>query len=315
MTTCSSGTSPEVSNVRIVGCDGGDVFHIAGEDAGVEGVKLLKGGLQALWEAPIRVVERTPIKMDGGILRAVKTAIMEPVITVGISRKLVNETFGVVDGALREAFSFEKDPYYDQSTLARIEWETEDSTRWIEVVLTEGQSFDAELLPQHHGSWVWEIHLKNYDAYWREPDAVEPLTFSSAGTQSMPISNPTGVDMPPAWVGTRAQWTVADNTWSGKAWERVPGGSYPDRSLLYPNLTADNGGIKIDLDPSRLPVRDAFDRNLVGQMPVRGDYPKNLIPRFTQPTTVEVTAANVPVGGAMIQCRQPRRFRRAWGRV
>ena len=198
--TCSSGTGPSVSNVRIVGCDGGETFHIAGEDAGAEGVKLLKGGLQALWEAPIRVVERRPIKMDGGILRAVKTEIMEPVITVGISRKLVNETFEVVDGALREAFSFEKDPYYDQSTLARIEWETEDSTRWIEVVLTEGQSFDAELLPQHHGSWVWEIHLKNYDAYWREPDVVKPLTFASAGTRR--CRSPTR----PGWICHLSGW-------------------------------------------------------------------------------------------------------------
>ncbi|QOC56032.1 minor tail protein [Gordonia phage Clown] len=306
---------PEVSNIRIVGCDGGEVFHIHGEDAGEEGVKLLKDGFKDLYEAPVKIIERTPVRMDGGVLRAVKTAIMEPVITVGISGKLVNETFGVVDGALREAFSYEKDPYYDQSSLARIEWDTEGTTRWIEVVLTTGQSFEADLLPQHHQSWIWEIHLKAYDPFWREDDEITAVEFTSPATKTIEIENPTGVDMAPTWVTTRGQVRLPDNTWSGRKWDRTPGGAYPSRTLLYPNITTAMGGLKATPEPGKVPVRDAFDHNLAGQMPVQGDFPKQLIPHATQRQTVNVQAVQVPAGGLRVECHQPRRFRKPWGRI
>ncbi|QAX92847.1 minor tail protein [Gordonia phage Mutzi] len=307
--------SPEVSNIRIVGCDDGDIHPIHGEDAGTTGVKLLKGGFTDLFEAPVRVIERTPVKMDGGVLRAVKTAIMEPVLTVGISKKLVNETFGFIDSSIREAFSFELDPYYEHSKLARIEWETEESTRWIEVVLTAGQSFEAELMPQHHGSWIWEIHLKAYDPFWREEDDVTAVEFATPGTKPIAVSNPTGVDMAPTWVTTRGQVRLPDNTWSGRQWDRAPGGAYPTRTLLYPNITTPMGGLVATPEPGKVPVRDAFDHNLVGQMPVPGDFPKNLVPRFTQDQSLSVQAVQVPAGGMRVECRQPRRFRKPWGRV
>ncbi|QCG77841.1 minor tail protein [Gordonia phage SmokingBunny] len=313
--TCSSEIS-KTSNIRIVGCDGGDVHPIHGEDAGTTGVKLLKGGLRDLFEAPIRQIERTPVKMDGGVLRAVKTAIMEPVITVGISRKLVNEEFGVVDGAFREAFSFELDPYYEQSKLARIEWETEESTRWIEVVLAPGQSYDADLVPHEHGSWIWEIHLKAYDPFWHEEEGKPAFAeFTTPGTKTLKVSNPTGVDMAPTWVTTRGQVRLPDNTWTGKPWNRAPGGAYPTRTLLYPNITNAMGGLVATAEPGKVPVRDAFDHNLTGQMPVQGDFPKNLIPRFTQRQDLTVQAVQVPAGGMRVECRQPRRFRKPWGRV
>lgn len=316
MTACTTG-SP-VNNLRIVGCDGGDVFHIHGEDAGAEGVELEYGGLEDLFEPPIKVVERTPVRMDGGVLRAVKTAIMEATIALIIKGQDLVNPFGVVDGAIREAFSFELDPYYDQSSLARIEWETDQSTRWLEVVLTEGCKYQMTKVPHDRGDqdwWVWDVKLKAYCPFWQQGVDITPLTFTEDGTQQIEISNPTGVDMAHKWVGTQATWTLPDNTWEGRAWNRAPGGLYPDRTLTYPDLTPANGGIKVDYAFDKLPVRDGFDHNLAGQMPVPGDFPKHQIPRFTQPQLVDVTATNVPPGGAMIQLHQPRMFRRAWGRV
>lgn len=304
-----------VSNIRIVGCDGGEVFHIHGENAGLEGVELLAGGLEALWEAPIRILERTPVRMDGGVLRAVKTAIMEPVITVGITGKFINETFGVVDGALREAFSFELDPYYDDSTLARIEWETDEGTRWLEVVLTAGASYDADLDPHKPGYWRWEIHLKAYTPYWQSDPVIEPVEFTAAGSKTVIASNPTGVDMAQIWRGTVAQWELPDNSWAGRRWAREPGGLYPDRTVLYPNITAANGGLVVEYGDVDLAVRDVANTNLIGQMPVQGDGPRHKIPAFTQEVELTVTATHVPAGGAMMQLVQPRFNRKPWGRV
>lgn len=310
--TCAAET---VSNIRIVGCDGGDVFHVHGDDAGAEGVKLLKGSIQSLIEAPIKVLERTPIRMDGGVLRAVKTEIMEPVISVGISGRHINEQFGEVDGSFREAFSYQLDEYDDNSSLARIEWDTEHGTRWLEVVLSEGSSYEAELDPHKPGSWIWDIHLKAYVPYWQEEPEITPVTFTTAGTKTVTVSNPSGVECYHRWIGTVAQYRLPDNSWSGRRWDRTPGGLYPTRTVLYPALTTANGGLIVDYDPSQLPVRDAADHNLIAQMPVEGDYPKFCLPTFLQDTELTVQAVSVPSGGAMLQLVQPRRFRKPWGRV
>lgn len=308
---------PTVSNIRLIGCDGGDIWHLHGDNAGAEGVQIAEGGLQDLWEAPIKVIERTPIRMDGGILRAVKTEIMELVLVLVISGRHINETFGVVDGDLREAFSFELDPWFEQSTLARLEWETESSTRWLDVVLTTGSKFEADLDPRARGHWLWEVHLKAYVPFWCEEDAGTDLavSFTAPATKTIEVANPTGVDMPQKWVCTPGQFRLPDNSWTGKRWARSPGGQYPSRTILYPNVTAAQGGLVVDYGNTDLPVRDALDTNLIAQMPVPGDYPKHIIPRFTQTQTLSVTAVQVPSGGASVMLRQPRRFRKPWGNV
>ncbi len=307
---------PYKSNIRIVGCDGGQVWHIYGDKMGAEGVELLAGGLDALYEAPVRTVERTPVRMDGAVLRAVKTAVMEPVITVIVKGSHVNP-FRRVDGAFREAFDYELDPFFEESTWAQIVWETKESTRWIDVALTSGTTWDAEEWTDPHrvGWWIVELHLKAYVPFWNEKPKKTAIEFPTTGTHEFVISNPTGVTMYQKWVGTRAQWRLPDNSWTGKRWKRTPGGLWPTRSILYPNLTAEEYGIKVDYDPMSLPVRDAFDHNLVARMPVSADYPLHAVPPFTPKTTVEVTATNVPGGGAMMQLIQPRRYRRPWGRV
>ena len=305
------------SNIRIVGCDDGEVFPLFGDGAGTGGVCLKQSGIEEIYEAPIKVVESTTVRMDGGVLRAVKTAVLEPVITVFVKGDHVN-SFGTVDSNFRKAFSHELDPYYEDSRLARIEWETDETTRWIEVVLGEGTSWSAEQItvPQLAGWYQVELHLKAYDPFWIEDDEITPIEFATNESKTVEISNPTGVDMGPKWVGTPAQYTIPDNTWSGRQDEREPGGLYPTRTVQYPNVTAvDNGGIVIDLDSMQLPVRDAFNTNLIGLMPVPGNYPRFKIPRFTQPQELTVSATHVPVGGAVLTLRQPRKFRRPWGGV
>lgn len=304
---------PEVSNLRLIGCDDGPTFHLLGDRKGEEGAVARMAGLEELYEAPIKIVERTPVRMDGGILRAVKTAIMEPVVTLIVNNHHVNTTFEIIDGALREALSFELDKYNPNSKLARIEWETADSTRWLDVVLTEGSTFESDYDPHYPGYWLWEMHLKAYTPYWQEDDVVTSLTFPTAGSQTIEISNPTGVEMYHKFVGTQATWTVPDNSWEGPKWNRAPGGLHPTRTITYPQLTPADGGIVIDYDPSHLPVRNGFNTNLAGRM--LGDYPTHVIPPYTQAQELTITAADVPPGGAVMTLRQPRRYRRPWGRV
>ena len=311
--TCT--TSIPESNIRLIGCDGGDTFHLLGEDAGTEGVNLLEDGFEGLIEAQIKVMERTPVRMDGAILRAVKTAVMEVTLEVSIDSRWVNDTFTEVDGALREAFSFELDRYYPDSTLARIEWETGDGVRWIDVVLTEGQDYQVHRDPNRRGWWVWKIALKAYEPFWKADTIATPLVFAEPGVQQIEIANLSGVPMRQKWVGTVAQWRLPDNSWSGRRWNRAPGGRFPTRTVLYPALTTLNGGITVDYTPGELPVRDKNDTNLIATMPIPGDYPKFHIPEFTQPQLVTVEAVQVPPGGAAIVLHLPRRFRRPWGRV
>ena len=311
--TCTN--VPAESNIRLVGCDGGDTFHLLGEDAGVEGVNLLEDGFDGLIEAQIVVMERTPVRMDGAILRAVKTAVMQVTLEVSIDSRWVNDSFGEVDGALREAFSFELDRYYKDSTLARIEWETADGVRWIDVVLAEGQDYQVSRDPHKRGWWTWKIALKAYEPFWKATTITRPLVFTEPGVQQVEISNLSGVPMRHKWVGGVAQWRLPDNSWSGRRWNRAPGGRFPTRTVLYPALTELNGGIVVDYTPGELMVRDKHDTNLIATMPVPGDYPKHHIPEFTQKQTLSVEAVSVPPGGAAMVLHLPRRFRRPWGRV
>ncbi|AVM01880.1 hypothetical protein C6V83_18045 [Gordonia iterans] len=305
-----------ISNIRLVGCDDGDIFHLLGDQAGAEGAEILEEGMKGLIEAQVRTVERTPVRSDGAILRAVKTAVMEIELELSISSLLVDESFAEVDGKLREAFSFELDHWYPESTLARIEWETADGVRWLDVVLTAGHEYKVERDPNRRGFWFWTVKLKAYNPFWQaEPDTSQQLTFTEPGVQTVIISNPTGVPMYQQWSATIGQWRLPDCSWAGKKWERVPGGPHADRTVLYPPLSEVNGGLVVDYRPGELAVRDKYDTNLIGVMPVPGDYPQFWVPPFTPPTELDVEAVAVPENGAGIKLIQPRQYRRPWGRV
>lgn len=313
MTYCDITTIPR-SNIRVVGCNGGKTWHVHGEYAGEEGATLVENGFGELIEAKIRTLERTPVRMDGAILRAVKTETLMFTIELSVNEKWRHGSFGEIDGDLREAFSFELDPWYPGSTLARIEWDTDDGTRWLEVVMASS-SYALERDPHRRGWWLWKVTLKAYDPYWTAKAEPKSLVFTEPGVQPIEISNPAGVPMHHLWSGTVAQWRLPDNSWEGPPWKRAPGGRYPDRKILYPALTELNGGIVVDYTPGQLKVRDKHDTNLIATMPTPGDYPQHVIPPFTQKQTVLVEAVSVPPGGAAIKLIQPRRFRRPWGRV
>lgn len=314
-TICGSSGIPPRSNIRLIGCDGGDVFHLLGDYAGEEGAQLLEDGFGELIESKIRVLERTPVRMDGAVLRAVKTEVLTFTIEIAVSEKWVNGALMEVDGALREAFSFELDRWYPESTLARIEWDTADDLRWLEVVMSS-TSYEVTVDPHRRGWWIWKVTLKAYEPFWKAaPNTSQQLVFTEPGVKTVKISNPTGVPMHQIWSGTVAQWRLPDNTWEGRRWARVPGGRFPDRKLLYPPLTEVNGGIVVDYTPGSLRVRDRHDTNLIATMPVPGDYPQFFVPEFTQSNVIPVEAVSVPPGGAAIKLIQPRRYRRPWGRV
>ena len=306
-------------NVYIVGADGGPTFHLLGAHAGEEGVMSPEGGLSGLWEAPIVTLERSPVRMDGAVLRAVKTQIMEITLTVWVSDKYVSTgmldpDFAVLDGEFREAFSFELDPYYPDSALARIVWDDVDSLRWVEVCLASANP-KFEVVPQNRGWWEVELKLKAYNPFWQEEPDIVPVTFSGTGSHTITVSNPGAVPGYLKYVGTRAQYQLPDNTWAGRKFEREPGGLYPARTLLYPPLGPSNGGIVVDYTPGRIPVRDGADTNLIAQMPVPGDYPKYPLPPHTQEVELTVQAVAVPTGSATLMVVQQRQFRRPWGRV
>ncbi|MFZ2488691.1 MAG: hypothetical protein WAZ19_11260 [Anaerolineae bacterium] len=308
-------TIPPRSNIRIIGCDGGQVWHVHGDHAGEEGVTLVEGGFGELIESKIRTLERVPVRMDGAILRAVKTETLTFTIELSVHEQWRNGAFGEIDGALREAFSFELDLWYPESTLARIEWTTsDDGPRWLDVVLSSS-SYELTIDPHRRGWWIWKVTLKAYDPYWTAAPVPVPLVFTEPGVKPIRISNPTGVPMHHLWSGTVAQWRLPDNSWQGRPWHRAPGGRHPDRKILYPALTTANGGLVVNYAPGELKVRDKHDTNLIATMPTPGDYPQHFLPPFTQEQTVYVEAVSVPPGGAAIKLIQPRRYRRPWGRV
>ena len=311
---CDNGSSSPRSNVRLVGADDGQVFHLLGDGAGTEGVEITDGGIDGLIEAQIVTQERRPVRMDGGVLRAVKTDVLEATIELVVSSQRVDESFEEVDGRLREALTFELDPWNPGSKLARIEWETKDDLRFLEIALAS-TSYSVERIPQRRGFWLWTIRVRAYNPFWQAEPIVEPLVFEAPGSQTLTVQNPTGVPCFQRWSGTVAQWRLPDPSWQGPRWQRHPGGKAPARTVLYPDLTPVHGGIVVDYDPAELAVRDKHDTNLIAQMPTPGDAPLHCWPTHLQEQQLTVTAVKVPAGGAAIKLIQPLRYRRPWGRI
>ncbi|WP_298446064.1 hypothetical protein [Gordonia sp. (in: high G+C Gram-positive bacteria)] len=312
MTDCTGSISR--SNIRLIGADGAGIFHLHGDGAGEEGATLVEGGFGELIESNIKVLERTPVRMDGAILRAVKTEVLTFTIELSVNGRHVNQELLQVDGPLREALTFEVDRWDPDSRLARIEWETDDDLRWVEVVLSS-MSYEITIDPHRRGWWIWKVTLKAYEPFWKARAVPKGVVFTEPGIKQVEISNPSSLPMYHQFSGTVAQWRLPDNTWQGPRWKRAPGGRYPNRKILYPALTELNGGLVVDYTPGEIKVRDKADTNLIATMPTPGDYPQFCIPPFTQRQTIDIEAVQVPPGGAAIKLIQPRRYRRPWGRV
>ncbi len=303
-------TNINTSNIRVVGTNGA-VLHVHGEDAGAEGFYLGKDQVKGIFDAPIKTVERSPARMDGGQLRKVKQEIRE--FSLGFHVMDPDGDYIDAASALSEAFVSAPDEYDDTFLPPRIEWETDRSgTRWLEFFLSEGEEFEPDVDPigQNYGNLI--AHCKAYMPFWQSPPDISTWkkTGSGSGSGTVTVWNPTPLPCYQQWVVTAGAWTLPDVSWRGAPTKRAPGGAYPTRSLALP---PDLGGGRVNLDPANLFLRDSSDTNAIARMPVPGQFFLHVIPPWTPPTQLPVSVTNAPSGGATVSLIMPRRWRKPWG--
>lgn len=299
-----------------------DPWILHGEGQGNRGVWLSQDQVKGLFEAPIRQVWDATAQQIGGTLRGMWRDVRD--ISLGFH---VTDRVAPIDvtlSAFRKAFTYQVDRWDHNAVLPRIEVISDLSgARSIDVQLCDTPDFNPGTDPLVTGYGNPILPLRAGQPNYYTPDVV---THFTAGTTSasglITISNPTPLPMFHKFVVTRCQATLPDVSWQGPPNNRVPGVDKlsgrddHNRNILLPLITSTHGGATVDLEhlnADRLMIRDASDQNMLGQMPVPGQYFSYEIPSWTQEQTLHVSYTNAPAGGAMIQCIQPRRWPEPFG--
>lgn len=297
--------NPGVKAIRIV--HGKQVFHVHGEQAGVEGVWLAKGQVDGLWDAPVQTTYRSGAFQVGSSQRAKR--FLHRDLTLGFHIKDTTSSWEFNDSQFRRLFGYELDPWAEVDVPTTIEVETELSgVRRLDVLMYEAPDFDAPLDPQQQQFGNVIFKLRAGQPFWYGDDVTSTFTASgSSGSGTVTFVNSTDQQADHKWVVTPATWTLPDREWVGDKGARTTTGS---RSVTF-TVTTGNGGAVIDRDLNELMIRDYAGTNILGQL--AGTFFEHSIPPYTPARPLPVSYSGAPTGGATVQLRIPQRWSRPWG--
>ena len=302
---------PRIVAIRIR--RGNKVFHVHGDNAGLEGVWLAQGQVEGIYDAPIKSTWKTGAFQVGSTQKAVKQLHRDIALGFHVVDS-VTDSFEWNESLFRQIFFYEKDQWSLTPKDTTIEVVTEMSgTRKLDVLMYEQPDFKATIDPlqQQYGNLI--LKLRAGEPMWYEDDVISQFTSgatSAAGTVT--VSNPTDQVMWHKWVLTPGIWTLPDFEWVGDPGERTPGGTNAARYVKDLTITTGNGGAVIDLDRKELMYRDLNNTNILAQLGASKifNYP---IPPYTPEFQLPVSYKGAPAGGATAQLVQPRRWSRPYG--
>ena len=300
---------PRIIAIRIR--RGNTVFHVHGQDAGVEGVWLAAGQVQGIYDSPIKSTWKTGAFQVGSTQKAVKRLQRDMELGFHVVDSL--DSFEWNESLFRQIFFYEEDQWSTSPKKTTIEVVTELSgTRKLDVLMYEQPDFNSNIDPiqQQYGNLI--MKLRAGEPMWYEDDVVSQ--FSSTATSAsgtVTVSNPTDQVMWHKWVLTPAIWTLPDFQWVGDPGERQPGGDQGSRYITDISITSANGGAVIDLDRSQLMYRDLNNTNILGQQGANKIFTFP-IPPYTLPFDLPVSYKG-RTGGATVQLVQPRTWSRPYG--
>jgi hypothetical protein len=310
-------TETDGFNVRIV--KGDTVFHVHGENAGVEGVWLAKGQVEGIYDAPVKTTWKTGAFQAGSNQKHRKWLHRDLMLGFHVVDTAF-ETYGWNDSEFRKVFDYELDVWEEDPRSATIEIETEMSgVRKLDVLMYETPKFEAETDPkkQQYGNLIlmlragqpmWYESHDTLSGHWEDSYSA----IAQAGSGVVTVKNPTDQVMRHKWILTQATWELPDYQWTGARGAREPGGAQASRTVSDIEVTALNGGAVVDLDGSELMFRDANDTNILAQL--AGQFFNFPIPPYTPATDLPVSFTGAPVlTGAMVRLVQPRYWSRPWG--
>ena len=299
------------AKVEVFGCDG-SYFCLAGESQGEQGVYLATKP-QGLYDAPVSTIWKSSAFQVGGTYRGKRYNQRELVFAVEILGDSPEE-WEENDSVWRKAWDYEIDPWDPDGVETKIRITTDRSgSRDLWARMSQHPDFSPEKDPRLISHGTVPMTVTAGQPMWFQDDVLDAWSLPSgtSGSGTVTISNPTDQPMLLKWIVTApGQWTLPDFSWTGKKYQRVPGGKYPTRTVQLPLLTSGQGGATIDVDPMKIQVRDQLNTNLLGQM--GGKYFMHKVPPYTPPTVLPVSVTNATAGAGVI-VRQPRRWSRPWG--
>lgn len=302
-------SDPGIIAVRIV--KGDRVFHVHGDRAGEEGVWLAAGQVHGLYEAPVRTTWKTGAFQDGSWQKARKWLHRD--ITLGFHIRDTFTSYELNDSLFRQMFDYELDRWELTPAQTTIEVETHLSgIRKIDVLMYEAPEFDPDIDPlqNQYGNYIFK--LRAGQPFWYSDDIVSTFTdTTTSSTGTLTAENPSDQIAYQKFVLTRGTWTLPDVQWVNGRGLRVPGGPNKERSVSGIVVSTINGGAVVDLDRQNLMFRDANDTNILAQL--AGKFFNYAIPPYTPATTLDVSYASAPAGGAMVRLLIPQRWSRPWG--
>ena len=303
-----------IRGMWFTGGGNGAVFHTHGDRAGDEGIWNAAGQVRGIYDAPMQTTWKTGAHMEGSIQKAKKALHRD--LELGFhccETYLPPRSAEDNESEFRKIFDYEVDEWDDDPEPTTLHIDTDKSgERCLDVMLSENPIFEPDVDPIEQQYINLLLKVRAGDPMWYQEPVV--TTFhSTAQTASglIDVSNPTDQPMRHKWILTRGTWTLPDVSWRGGKYRRHPGGIHAGRSLTLPAIGDAQGGAVVDLDRSKLMIRDVHYTNLLPLM--GGRFFEYVIPPYTPHQQLPIGYANAPFGGATAKLVQPRRWSRPWG--
>ncbi|MFD6400827.1 hypothetical protein [Nocardia sp. NPDC060249] len=305
------------SNSAKVEVFGVDDSHFIINGPGVSPNLFMASDVKGIYDAPVTTKYKSSAYQRGSTYQGKKYEQRD--ITMGVHIKGQDPAdWEDLDSRWRAAWDYEPDPFNPASKLAKMSITTPRSgTRSLYLALTDSPVTESKYDPHLTRTSLLPMTLVAEQPFWfedrYEDECSDYFQTGSTGTSEgfVTISNPTDVPMYLKWVVTRGKWTLPDRQLLGPKYARIPSGEWANRKIILPDLTALQGGARVDVDPMKLMIRDFNDTNIIGAM--NGIFFMHKVPPFTQAQEVPVKVENAPVGGARVEVFCPRRWTRPWG--
>lgn len=302
------------AKVEIFGCD--DSYWVINGPGATERT-LLSADMKGIYAAPVTTRYRSSAYQKGSTYGGKK--VKQRDLTFAVDIKGDNpEDWEALDSAWQAAWDFELDPWDPDAHLTKMSITTDSSgTRSLWLAKTESVAFESKNDPHLTGTSKVPMTATAAQPFWFE-DKYEDTPYDyfetgSSGTSNgfVTIANPTDQPMYLKWVVTQGTWTLPDFSWTGKKYNRAPGGQWANRLITLPALGPTNGGARINIDPMEIMIRDFTGTNLIALM--NSIYFMHPIPPYTKPVDVPVKVDGAPTGGARVEVYCPRRWNSCWG--
>ncbi|WP_280357068.1 hypothetical protein [Nocardia otitidiscaviarum] len=304
----------ESAKVEIFGVDDS---HLVINGPGASPRIYLATEVKGIYDAPVTTKRKSSAFQKGATYQGKKYQQRDITFAVNLKGE-TPEDWEDLDSQWRAAWDYEKDPWDPTSTLTKMSITTPRSgTRSLWLALSDSVNFESKHDPHITRSSVVPMAVTADQPMWFE-DTWETTPYDyfetgSTGTSEgfVTVYNPTDQPMFLKWVVTRGKWTLPDFSWTGKKYQRAPGGEWANRLITLPELTEVEGGARIELDREKLLIRDFYDTNLIGRM--NGIYFMHKVPPYTPETDLPVKVELAPTGGARVEVYCQRHWSRPWG--